>query len=138
MGNPMANPMFGSNPFSMNNPFASPKESPLSSDFNVDDLVKRIDAKIAELEEEERREKETNNQESSQDNQSIPQSPKETITIPTEENPISKESKPISEMKPKELPVNETINIDELSKESNVLDSKNDDDDFFDDFFSDE
>ena len=32
----------------------------------------------------------------------------------------------------------ETINIDELSKESNVLDSKNDDDDFFDDFFSDE
>ena len=134
----MGNPMFGSNPFAMNNPFASPKESPLSSDFNVDDLVKRIDAKIAELEEEERREKENNNQESSQDNQTILQTPKETITISTEENQISKESKPISEMKPKESPVNETINIDELSKESNVLDSKNDDDDFFDDFFSDE
>ena len=139
MGNPMANPMFGSNPFSMSNPFASPKESPISSDFNVDDLVKRIDAKIAELEEEERREKETNNQESSQDNQSIPQSPKETITIPTEDNQISKEIQPINEMKPKESPVNETINIEELSKESNVSDNKNDDDDdFFDDFFSDE
>ena len=135
----MGNPMFGSNPFAMNNPFASPKESPLSSDFNVDDLVKRIDAKIAELEEEERREKENNNQESSQDNQTILQTPKETITISTEENQISKESQPISEMKPKESPVNETINIDELSKESNVLDNKNDDDDdFFDDFFGDE
>ena len=135
----MANPMFGSNPFSMSNPFASPKESPISSDFNVDDLVKRIDAKIAELEEEERREKENNNQESSQDNQSIPQSPKETITIPTEDNQISKEIQPINEMKPKESPVNETINIEELSKESNVSDNKNDDDDdFFDDFFSDE
>ena len=139
MGNPMTNPMFGSNPFAMNNPFASSKESPISSDFNVDDLVKRIDAKIAELEEEERREKESNNQELSQDNQTIPKSPKETITIPAEENQISKESQPISEMKPKESPVNETINIAELSKESNVSDSKNDDDDdFFDDFFSDE
>lgn len=41
------------------NPFASPVESnPSGNNFNVDDLVKRIDAKIAELEEEERREQE--------------------------------------------------------------------------------
>lgn len=37
--------------------FGKPKEKPAGG-FNVDELVKRIDAKIAELEEEERREKE--------------------------------------------------------------------------------
>lgn len=49
--NPMFNPtnMFGAMP-------STPKND--NNGFNVDDLVKRIDAKIAELEEEERLEKE--------------------------------------------------------------------------------
>ena len=49
--NPMFNPtnMFGAMP-------STPKTG--NNGFNVDDLVKRIDAKIAELEEEERLEKE--------------------------------------------------------------------------------
>ena len=67
--------MSGGNPFGRSNPFAgtspfgpsgldsllgsSPKESSSGGGtFNVDDLVKKIDAKIAELEEEERLEKE--------------------------------------------------------------------------------
>ena len=56
---PMQNPMFGGNPFAMNQPFGMPRPAaPMDGGFNVDDLVKRIDAKIAELEEEERKEKE--------------------------------------------------------------------------------
>ena len=56
-GNSMPNPFGGGSPF---NPFMPSNDSAPSSSgggFNVDDLVKRIDAKIAELEEEERQEK---------------------------------------------------------------------------------
>ena len=50
-----SNPFGGGTPF---NPFMSSNDSkPSGGGFNVDDLVKRIDAKIAELEEEERQEK---------------------------------------------------------------------------------
>ena len=50
-----SNPFGGTTPF---NPFMNDNSSDSSSGgFNVDDLVKRIDAKIAELEEEERQEK---------------------------------------------------------------------------------
>ena len=48
----------GSNPFmtpTMNNPTSTPDNG-----FNIDDLVKKIDAKIAELEEEEKKENENN------------------------------------------------------------------------------
>ena len=65
MDNPFANP-FGGNPFGgiptnggLNSLLGnSPSSSVDNESFNVDDLVKKIDAKIAELEEEERREKE--------------------------------------------------------------------------------
>lgn len=53
-GGMMPNPFGGGAPF---NPFMPPSDSkPSGGGFNVDDLVKRIDAKIAELEEEERQE----------------------------------------------------------------------------------
>ena len=42
-----------------NNPFSNPSKSNNSS-FNIDEMVKRIDAKIAELEEEEKKEQESN------------------------------------------------------------------------------
>ena len=55
-GNPFGGNPFGSGPM---NPFMDKTDNNDSSEsFNVDDLVKRIDAKIAELEEEERREQE--------------------------------------------------------------------------------
>ena len=72
-GNSMGNPFGGSSsPFGMSNPFSSGSMNESlnkkdDSGFNVDDLVKRIDAKIAELEEEERKEKENNNTVDKQD-----------------------------------------------------------------------
>ncbi len=54
--NPFANPFAGMDSMkAKDNPFDKPKSN---SSFDVDELVKRIDAKIAELEEEERLEKE--------------------------------------------------------------------------------
>ena len=55
-GNSLSSPFGGGTPF---NPFMPQNDLSESSGggFNVDDLVKRIDAKIAELEEEERQEK---------------------------------------------------------------------------------
>ena len=72
MGGGMPNPFGGSNPFEQNpNPFgnmnsmsdfggmsANPFGDNAGGDIDVDDLLKKIDAKIAELEEEERKEKE--------------------------------------------------------------------------------
>ena len=54
----MQNPMFGPGLFMPNSQYNTPSVNPGNDSFNVDDLVKRIDAKIAELEEEERKEKE--------------------------------------------------------------------------------
>lgn len=70
-------------------PFMNREESdrPRPAPFNVDDLVKKIDAKIAELEEEERQEKEAKDKE-------------QPVTIPVQEpvvkqEPVIEESKPI-------------------------------------------
>ena len=57
--------MPGANPFMSGSPFGSGGVPPMfnkktENSFNVDDLVKRIDAKIAELEAEEAMEKEQN------------------------------------------------------------------------------
>ena len=52
--NPFAQP--NTNPFGTTSPFASKQEN--NQDFDIDEIVKKIDAKIAELEEEERRENE--------------------------------------------------------------------------------
>ncbi len=92
------------NPLEMNaafNPFMNPKKSNDGGNgFNVDDLVKRIDAKIAELEEEERQEKAK----------------------------LEQENKP-----------NREVNKNEEPKESNPEPINGiTDDQFFDDFFSDE
>ena len=48
-------------PSTLNSILGNTPESPQEESFNVDDLVKKIDAKIAELEEEERKEQEKNN-----------------------------------------------------------------------------
>ncbi len=137
MGNsPMNNPMFGSNPFlngnSMGglgggmNPFGMPQSDNSNGGFNVDDLVKRIDAKIAELEEEERKEKEE--QISKQ---------KTVIESPVE---ISQEKTEVLLPNNSEVNSDNLVNLDNLSetKKVNVYDDDTDDDSFFDDFFSDE
>ena len=119
----MSKAMFGANPFAMNTP--NPNMSN-SSAFNIDDLVKRIDSKIAELEEEEKREAETE-----KDQKTIEKE------IP-EEKPVVEETK---EEKGTEDTNKETVNIDELSKEKeseSIFTDNSEDDNFFDDFFSDE
>lgn len=92
------------------NPFAMPNNSG-NDEFNVDDLVKKIDAKIAELEEEERREKEKLEQEKKS----------------KESKDDNKDSKNDEVKKP-------IINKDVQKR----IDDDISDDQFFDDFFSDE
>ena len=114
------------------NPFAMPNMDMPDNDFNVDDLVKKIDAKIAELEEEERREKEKLEQQNKE---------KESVNeIPTIDNtdvkPQHIEETPVEIFKPEinnevKKPV---INTDVQRK----IDVDVSDDQFFDDFFSDE
>ena len=162
MNNPMfgSNPLFGANPMGGVNPFGMPPSSNSANSnggFNVDDLVKRIDAKIAELEEEERKEKEA-------------QEKKNTTSIPTVETPITQpnmEVPPIFTPQPTITPEvtevprvnipeqtttvqtppvtnieknNEKVNLDQLSeqKPTKIYEDETDDDKFFDDFFSDE
>ena len=170
--NPMmgmgAGPMFGNNPFAMNNPFANHQSEASQGGFNVDDLVKRIDAKIAELEEEERIEKEKQEKEK---NKTIPTTienstdnstddveivkPREEI-IPDKINNINilndeedkrktidmsnvEEVIPANKEEKKEVTdENKTINISELSNTNKAKVEDDDDDNFFDDFFSDE
>ena len=166
--NPMmgmgAGPMFGNNPFAMNNPFANHQSEASQGGFNVDDLVKRIDAKIAELEEEERIEKEKQEKEK---NKTIPTTienstddveivnPREEI-IPDKINNINilndeedkrktidmsnvQEVIPVNKEEKKEVTdENKTINISELSNANEAKVEDDDDDNFFDDFFSDE
>ena len=121
-GIPMGmNPMFGANPFAMNNPFATPRMAPSEdSSFNVDDLVKRIDAKIAELEEEERKEKEEEERK-----QAMARGHVAPAAIPAKETPVT------------EAPANDVVNKTDLNQ-TTQYDDATDDDNFFDDFFSDE
>ena len=145
--NPMMggmNPLFGANPFAgMNNPFMNPRMNEPDDNeggLNVDDLVKRIDAKIAELEEEERREKEAEEKQANVTEAKYTEHAKET-SIPNPE--IIEE--PVENINNNEENNNnnnnqsETVNIDDLSKPNNQMYLDNtDDDNFFDDFFSDE
>ncbi len=115
MGMSSQSPMFSPNPFAMNGGMNSNREGEL----NVDDLVKKIDAKIAELEEEERKEKE----EEEKKKQAAVQQPAAPVTTVSA---------------PKTEPSN-VVNINDLSKDNNtkMYTDDTDDENFFDDFFSD-
>ena len=166
--NPMmgmgAGPMFGNNPFAMNNPFANHQSEASQGGFNVDDLVKRIDAKIAELEEEERIEKEKQEKEKNKTIPTIIENSTDDVEIvkPREEIILDKinninilndeedkrktidmsnvqEVIPVNKEEKKEVTdENKTINISELSNANEAKVEDDDDDNFFDDFFSDE
>ena len=133
----MGSSMLGSNPFAMPSPFGQSSPAANSggnSGFNVDDLVKRIDAKIAELEEEERKEKEAEEQPKITEPK-IPEPIIEEQHIETNNKVVENIPKTEETTKPTEV-----VNIDELSKEKNdkLYTDNTDDDNFFDDFFSDE
>ena len=86
--------------------------------FDVDELVKKIDAKIAELEEEERREKEAEEKKKKEQEERMRQQAA-TITIPATKPEISKQEEKVEERPSKAIELNDDL----------------DDDDFFDDFF---
>ena len=119
--NEMSNPFGGySTPFGgMSNPFMTSRPSPLATSnneeatFNVDDLVKRIDEKIAELEKEEAEEKA---------NQEHPSNEIEEVnTTKVEEDSNNK------------LENDNIVNLNDIS-----MNNKPQEDNFFDDFFSDD
>ena len=114
-----------SNPFGgmINNPFMEQKPSVSKESFNVDELVKKIDQKIAELEEEEKLEKEQKAK-----NALSPE--KQIIEI----EPISNKEKEFNEEKQTSKPEdNKDI---KLNEEPFVNYTKGiSDDQFFDDFF---
>ena len=123
-GNPFglgANPFMGANPF-VNNPFApsGPKfmddvkntSTSNGDSFNIDDLVKKIDAKIAEIEKEE-------------------EEAKKNDAISINDLVVDKDVKDIS--------FNDVINeVEKEDKIDRMYDKSTSDDDFFDDFFSDD
>ena len=88
--------------------------------FDVDELVKKIDAKIAELEAEEKREQEEKN--------------KEVATKPVEEKSNEVVPKPIEEKSNEVVPKPIEEKKEEVQTTPIKLDDDNDDD-FFDDFF---
>ena len=117
-GLPPGLPGMPPNPFGGSNPFGPANNK--NNSFDIDEMVKRIDAKIAELEEEER-----------QENAKKVENKSESKTI---------DNKQIPDVDTKVTPQNNAV---EISKEP-VTESKNNsndsvtDDQFFDDFFSDD
>jgi len=112
-GGGMMNPLFTSS-HPMNGGFGG--SEPQNDSFNVDDLVKRIDAKIAELEEEERKEKE--------------QQEKQKVSAKTNEVVQQVPEKQVQNSVPLQ-----NISSDNTQK---LYDDNTDSEQFFDDFFSDE
>ena len=164
------NPFGGANPFANPNPFVgnSPFENPMMNsnsmpnpfegggEVDVDELLKKIDAKIAELEEEERLEKEKNAkiedkkmddviEEFKSDLNSISSEDKELASELPIHNPFESEKinnktfndiineNSNSSVETLEMPLKENIDINKISNESNITD-----DQYFDDFFQDE
>ena len=159
----------GSNPFANPNPFNSNPMSDLppnpfagGGDIDVDELLKKIDAKIAELEEEEKLEKEKEKKQKEENEKKKDEAINSIETLPDFMNEAESTIKvdSVEEIKldeePKSLDV-ETKSFDDIlfenstssdfdkKKESTVSneissssDSKITDDQYFDDFFQDE
>jgi len=172
-GNPLSGGMFDANPFnsssgsmppnpflSSNNDLMSPFSSNDSSEIDVDELLKKIDAKIAELEEEEKLENEKNKLSENDTKSNIDILDDVKDDKPNVENIETFDfiSKDTTELKPKEnievFPktfaeiisdnnvdkpeviesVNDNNEIDSISMEDDSITE----DQYFDDFFQDE
>ena len=125
-----ASPFGGANPFmGVNSPMAGipfmndDKNDNDDGGFNIDDLVKKIDAKIAEIEKEEETKK-LNEIEEVPISEPVKMEDKTNVIDVEETNNTSNEI------------VSENKNIEEPLK--NMYEENTNDDDFFDDFFSDD
>ncbi len=143
MPNPF-NPFAGGSPFGANssNPFGNDSSD---GDFNVDDLVKKIDAKIAELEEEEKREKEEMEKKAKEEKNKQ----EKIVEAKTEEIPTKTQNKdvelpkiePEKKQEVKEPPKEKREIVNRPVVNQSIQNRPNDeisDDQFFDDFFSDD
>jgi len=111
----MGNPFISQNPF-MNMPNFANESNDIPEDeekFNIDDLVKKIDAKIAEIEKEE-------------------QSQNAVIDVKPEE-----ESTPVTPAETKQ-PEKQSPTSEQNTQIQRMYEDNTSDDDFFDDFFSDD
>lgn len=148
----------------LNKPFSGFKDEPLKKDmdfkqpstpktpqnnfdddfgFDVDDLVKKIDAKIAELEEEERKEKEAEEQKAKL--AALPAinlntSKEDALDIMNNNIEYLDDNAPVETKEAKESEVKEEIKEEPKetltnAKETNIDLSDDDEDEFFDDFF---
>ncbi len=111
----MGNPFMNQNPF-MNMPNFANESNDIPEDeekFNIDDLVKKIDAKIAEIEKEE-------------------QSQNAVIDVKPEE-----ESTPATPAETKQ-PEKQSPTSEQNTQIQRMYEDNTSDDDFFDDFFSDD
>lgn len=111
----MGNPFMSQNPF-MNMPNFANESNDIPEDeekFNIDDLVKKIDATIAEIEKEE-------------------QSQNAVIDVKPEE-----ESTPVTPAETKQ-PENQSPTSEQNTQIQRMYEDNTSDDDFFDDFFSDD
>ncbi len=126
------NPLFGGF-----NPFMSPRmqeDKQEGGEFNVDDLVKRIDAKIAELEEEERREKEEEEKRNSIIDATVTEADVEPVKEEDIPEPVIINEEPGKQVVPAPVPVQTPV----AQPTTPTLTESDDDENFFDDFFSDE
>ena len=133
-------PMFGGAPSPMfsgmdsrPNPMASePSSRPSNGGLNVDDLIKKIDAKIAEIEEEEKRQQELEKKKPVEEikpaviEEEIPEIDDKIPEVKEELPPIEEK---IEERKIEEKPI---IHEDKIPPKDDISD-----DQFFDDFFDD-
>ena len=118
------------NPTSGNAPAPIPGLNPNSSDFNVDDFIKQIDAEIAKLEAEEKAASEA---EKKQKEEKIKEEKiKEETKVPVEttEQEVVTTAKSIKEIEKPKI----NIDVDSVIVDDKVIT----DDQFFDDFFGDE
>ena len=103
------------------NPNMESNAGPKKPSFDVDELVKKIDAKIAELEKEEAMNKQKQQQ-------------KLDAMKAKEEKPV-KDVSPVKEVVNVPIPEVKSVVNEQPKKEVNLSLDDDDDDDFFDDFF---
>ena len=139
------NPFMGmSNPFSGGlPPFMSANDSSEDSDtsFNIDDLVKKIDAKIAEIEKEEEQTKEVEEKKNSPFEELVSNKTNQVVDVPSEEVHKEVPTAPAVEQTPtnvEQTPTNVEQTPVKTETISNMYQDNTNDDDFFDDFFSDD
>ena len=148
--NPLANPPVPPVPFgagTATNPFSAKPLPPMDSTpkpakpagggINVEDLVKRIDAKIAELEEEEKKEKEAQKEQEKKEEKVTPVSNEETKpTLPLSSAPTMQDVRVEPQVSKPTIPATNQVSQQAPSVPSSTVNKPSiSDDGFFDDFF---